>query len=205
MCNLRGARRGWGAAPADPPAAGAGRGAAGALRGRAALPGGAAGRAPRAAPRRGRGSRRGAASYLQRQNKGRLFNSALRGRDKLFLEGCLPSAWLVDLKGEGRGEKKNRRKKKKKEKPGTATPPAQRGAGRGAARRGVVLFLCNLKKPDSPPHPFPPPVKCPAISRKFALLKYFNLCALFYSFKYCFYSSLFFFFCVCDFMSTYSS
>lgn len=37
--------------------------------------------------------------YLQLQNKGRLFNSVLRGRAKLFWEGCLPNAWVADLKG----------------------------------------------------------------------------------------------------------
>lgn len=43
--------------------------------------------------------------YLQLQNKGRLLNSVLRGRAKLFWEGCLPNAWVAGLKGgEGSGE-----------------------------------------------------------------------------------------------------
>ena len=42
--------------------------------------------------------------YLQLQNKGRLLNSVLRGWAKLFWEGCLPNAWVADLKGGWRGD-----------------------------------------------------------------------------------------------------
>lgn len=128
VCNLRAARRGWGAAGRDRLRGSArgssrewGRGRAGGIGGccgaegpprrdgsaaaqRQVPPGPprcAAAAAPAAVP----------VCYLQRQNKGRLFNSALRGRDELFLEGCLPSAWLVDLKGEGEKKKKPIKKK----------------------------------------------------------------------------------------------
>lgn len=39
--------------------------------------------------------------YLQLQNKGRLLNSVLQGRAKLFWEACLPTAWVAGLKGGG--------------------------------------------------------------------------------------------------------